>query len=200
MPPSFIDKSQLLATPVEVPGLQVPLSSGQPGFSGLPGNDMMGGMERVLDKVNTLLSNGVRLTEQINQLRANTSKINATFASTQTAAAPPAAASPAPVAPPAQPPEGYVAGNAPLVPEKPPGPAPEIKEGDKIVPPKLNEAEARACMAELMQMIEKADEKTRNFTLGQVAFAYKMLPGQKGDIDNLAIKQLKAWLPRLVKP
>ena len=192
----FIDKKELLATPVEVPGLQMPLSGAGQG-------DMMGGLERVLTQVNGILSNGVRLTEQIQAIRSNSAKINAAIPGdinpnpqiTSIEAAP-LQTQPRPQPAPIEVP------SAPPLPQQPaPQAAPYAPQpGDLLICPALNEPEAKLCTAELMRMIATAEEGKKNLTLNQISMAYSMIPGQKEEIERLVISQLKAWLPRLVKP
>ena len=195
MPPQFIAKSELLATPVEVPGLVTPM--GAPG-----GTDMLATSERLLGQVNGILTNGVRLMEQFQALKGNAGRLSGGLAQAAPQPAQLPAAQPQPVIqsvempPPPQQNEPQRANAW----DKKPETAPEEKKEGVIVPPKLNEAEAKACLAELMQTIAKAGDEQKKLSLGMVANAYLFLPGQKEEIEKLALPKLAAWLPRLVKP
>lgn len=68
----------------------------------------------------------------------------------------------------------------------------------KPAAPALNEDAVKSLIAEVIGELEK-NENVKGVTMAQAVAAYKLMPGQKEQLEQAAIKKIGEWLPRLIK-
>lgn len=74
-----------------------------------------------------------------------------------------------------------------------------IVEGEiTMVPPEINEEEAKKCMAELLADLKK-NPQLQFAPLGMVAQQYETQPEVRATADKAMLERLAAWLPRILK-